>query len=88
MSGDGHDYIRKHGTQEEQAARQSRATHDTEGGPWCLQRWTIRDGSPVLVTLPNSTRSTHAEAEALVEAELARADIRWAVVPAPTESAA
>ena len=79
MSGDGHDYS-QYGTQEEQAAKQASvgAEHVTDG-PWRLERWTIADGKPKRVVLPNSVRSSMSEAIALREAEEARTDIVWGI---------
>lgn len=81
MSGNSHDYEALHGTQEKQAAKQATEGRREADGPWRLERWGIRDGSPVLLVLSNSVRSTLSEAEALQKAEEARTDILWGIVP-------
>lgn len=70
MSGNGHDYESRHGSQEAQAAAQATAGTATVDGPWRLVRL-------VPVTLPNSVRSTMREAARLQEEEMARTGIEW-----------
>lgn len=74
MSGDGHDYIGKHGTQEEQAARQATAGQAEVDGPWRLFRI---DANDVPRILPNSVRSTKREALRLQEEEFTRTEVWW-----------
>ena len=73
MSGNGHDYESRHGSQEAQAAAQATAGTATVDGPWRLVR--LDDSSHV--TLPNSVRSTMREAARLQEEEHARTGIEW-----------
>ncbi len=68
------EYVAMYGSQEEQAARQSRAKLCVDG-PWLLYRF-IGDK---LVALDNSVRSTSREILWLQEQELNRTGIKWSV---------
>lgn len=76
MSGDGHDYIGKHGTQEEQAAKQATAGQAEADGPWRLFRI---DANDVTRILPNSVRSTKSEILRLQEEEFTRTEVWWEI---------
>ncbi len=69
------EYVALYGTQEEQAANQSRLTIAVDG-PWMLYRFRP-DG--VRVALDNSVRSTSREIEWLREQELNKTGITWSV---------
>ena len=69
------EYVALYGSQEDQAAKQSRLTLVNDG-PWMLYRFL--DGDK-LVALDNSVRSTSREILWLQEQELNRTGIRWSV---------
>lgn len=75
MSGDGHDYEGKYGTQEQQAARQASIGTGGSDGPWRLGR--ILQGQ--LVILPNSVRSTLREINRLADDERVCTGIEWGI---------
>lgn len=68
------EYVALYGSQEEQAARQSRVALCVDG-PWLLYRFV----SDKLVALDNSVRSTSREILWLQEQELNRTGIKWLV---------
>ena len=68
------EYERLHGTQKAQAAAQVR-TKSAVDGPWRLERW-----GGYGIVLPNSVRSTRAEAERLQMEEFLRTGKSWQIV--------
>lgn len=69
------EYTAKYGTQEAQAANQSR-TKLVIDGPWLL----VRDLDGKQVVLDNSVRSTSREIEWLRDQELTRTGVLWTVI--------
>lgn len=69
------EYTAKYGTQEAQAAVQSRAKLAIDG-PWLL----VRDLEGRRVPLDNSVRSTSREIEWLRDQELTRTGVLWTVI--------
>lgn len=72
------EYEAIHGTQAEQAARQSFRRVEVDG-PWRLVRWATHSFEPVI--LPGSVRSTRGEIDRLAKDELDRTGIPWTVEP-------
>lgn len=75
MSSSSHDYERLHGTQAEQAKRQS-TTIPVVGGPFHLVRHVDGLGK---VVMTNSVRTTRKEADDLVISECTRTGVFWSV---------
>lgn len=83
MSSGSHDYERLHGTQSEQAKRQS-TTIPVVGGPFHLVRHIDGLGK---VVMTNSVRTTRKEADDLVVSECTRTGIFWSVEDAEYDQA-
>lgn len=81
MSGDGHDYEGKYGTQEEQAAKQASVGKAKVDGPWRLTRRVVAPfgTKKIEVVLPNSARSTYPEIVRLQNEELVKTGIWWSI---------
>jgi hypothetical protein len=79
------EYEARHGTQEEQSKAQVYLRAST-GGPWRLERAEHRHDAKTdsmhlkTLVLPNSVRSTMAEAVRLMDDEYVRTGIRWGIV--------
>lgn len=83
MSSSSHDYERLHGTQAEQAKRQS-TTIPVVGGPFHLVRHVDGLGK---VVMTNSVRTTRKEADDLVISECTRTGVFWSVEEIERETA-